>query len=361
MVKASKSKKRKGRGKVAPEATLGVNPLTGLQKVAWLSVPMLGVVLLGCVSTLGVLFAIQPKMKSSRNSENRFVDGHPDSIQKRLAEKPESNKTEPDNPEQLKTNLVVETKTIPASESLTDRTALTPVASPTNPASPVASKASTGASSSITVSAKTLTSLNCVDGKIHFAGDIDLNFVDSQPSFETTEEGGVKFEHLYFGGTDQSVELPDVSKDAGSIELVCKMPARETSVVLDSNFQRLTVRKNKDGFRWRIDAKKKTTKIQLSPAQVDYDRWQHVVITWSDGSEAILYVNGVEQDRMDYVNEQPEFANFQKIVVGRTRGPNGRFYESRVHRYTVFDQPLTAAEIAGQYNAIKNSFPFIFQ
>ena len=315
--------------------------MTGLQKAAWWSVPLLGVVAIACASTLGVLFAIRPPLTTQPSQEKRVAD-----VNERAAPKenqqPTTN-TEADSPAEPDRNIKTVTN-VPVIHTPPGNREINPVSL-----------------SAAAPKANVLASLHCAGGKIHFEGSSELNFVSQQPSFKTTEEGSNSFEFLSFNGADQSIELPDVLKKSGSIELVCKMPGNGSSIVLDNSFQRLTIRKNNKGFRWRIDANKKTNKIKLSPGKVDFSQWQHVVITWSETTDAILYMNGIEQDRMAYENEQPHFANFEKMVLGKTRGPDGRFFESEVHRYKVFDQPMTSAEIVAQYDELKSSFPFIFK
>jgi len=384
---AAMSKARKSKPKRASSGTAvnSLPPLRGIEKVAWWSVPAVGVVAAACALTIGTLYAIQPKPDATATAKvtvaGRKMDDLPEvaqttpvevSIPAVVAKSPEP-ASKIASVAEVKTETETETETQTATQALdvnreevpaVPSEPITQPAKPTQTAadSPAAEAPANSASdAAVPLSANTVTSLTCIDGTIQYQGAIELNFAEKQPAFESMEEGGVKFQYLSFNGSDQSAELPDLSKETGSLELVCKMPASSTSIVLDSSFQRLTLRKNREGFRWRIDAKRKTNKIKLSPAKLDYDQWHHVVITWSSSKGAVLYVDGAEQDRMDYVNEQPQFANFEKIVLGRTRGPNGRFYESQVHRYTVFDQPLNPDEIAAQFKQLKKSFSFIFK
>lgn len=56
MAKASKSKK----GKTAQREPVGPRPMSGIEKAAWWSVPMTGLVALACAATIGYLYVTKP-------------------------------------------------------------------------------------------------------------------------------------------------------------------------------------------------------------------------------------------------------------------------------------------------------------
>lgn len=347
------AKPRKTNSKLAPAANdpASSQPLRGIEKVAWWSIPVTGLVALSCISALGFLYVSQPKTVASNDRPPAHSPG-----------------------EKVESKLAAAT-TVPkvakvAAESKTEPKEASPAAPPVEkqPAFEPASQTvvvqkvpSVPALETVSVSATSLFSLQCEDGKIKFSGQVDPRFVDNQPSLETTEEGGVSFTHLFFNGTDQSAELPRIPKETGSLLMVVKMPTRITSIFFDSSYQRLTLRKNRDGLQWRVGGAQKPAKIRDIGKEVNFNEWHHIVVTWKSGNDAILYVDGVEFDRYAYTNEQPQFPNYEKIVLGRTRGPGGRYYECRVHKFAVFDQPIPMEEVAKLSQSVRQTYPFIFK
>ncbi len=346
------AKPRKTNSKIAPAANdpTSPQPLRGIEKVAWWSIPATGLVALICISALGFLFMSQPKTVALTNAPPVRSPGEkiepkivaPAAVPPKVAKvaataKTESEKAAPtpppieQQPEAAKQTVVVQkVPSVPVPES-------------------------------VSVSATSLFSLQCNDGKIEFSGQGRPKFVDSQPSMKVIEEGGVSFAHLFFNGTDQSAELPRIPKETGSLLMVTKLPPRKTSIFLDSSYQRLTLRKNRDGLRWRVGGAQKPAKIRDVEKEVDFNQWHHIVVTWKSGSDAILYVDGVEYDRYPYSNELPQFPNYSDVVLGRTRGPGGRYYECSVHKIAVFDQPIPVEEVAKLSQSVRQTYPFIFK
>ena len=330
-----------------------MQPLTGLQKAAWWSVPGLGVVALFCASTIGILFINKPPTVSDTPSPSRTRSPGEvaQSTNAVLDPGPVSGQ-----PGKRTTVKVAETQIVegatPAPNSEPEQST-----APESAAPDVATKTAEPESDNAAI----MMSLTCTDGKIVFEGKQDLKFVDGQPSMEITEDGGVAFAHLFFNGTDQSVELPPIARAQGTLELVVKMPPRDTCVLLDSSAQRLTVRKNKGGLRWRVGGLRKPAKIRDIDKPVDFRQWHHIAITWKSGDNAILYVDGVEHDRYAYVHEQPRSSIYKRIVLGRTRGSSGRFHECRVNKFVVYDQPLPVEDIAELNQSVRQKYPFIFK
>jgi len=318
--------------------------------------PALGTVALVCASTIGVLFfnkPVAPKTTTSTaptRSPGDIAASPNDTVPETTLVSGEPTEKTPVRVEEAKIANDKPPTPIP------DPTAV--VGYETKEPKPVVAKVP---AAPVSVNAATTMSLTCADGKIIFNGKQDLKFVDNQPSMEITEEGGVKFAHLVFNGTDQSAELPPVSRGQGSLEMIAKLPQTKTSIFLDSNYQRLTLRKNRDGLRWRIAGVQKPATIRNDAKLVDFNKWHHIAITWKSGEDAILYVDGVEHDQYSYIHEQPHFAEYEEVVLGRTRGSSGRFYECRVNKFVVYDQPLSADEIAKLNESVRQTYPFIFR
>ena len=319
--------------------------MTGLQKAAWWSVPLLGFVFLACVVTLIILYATRPTKKTGLPKDNKVVAA-------KVAEEPKKKNAAQKKQRQKKRAAPKEPSKREPSEAKPAPTAAKANA-PLTPA-----MIETMATPLVTVEgANTITSLVCTGGKIHYLGDGELRFVEKQPALK----GGQNFGYLDFKAQNDSVELPDVPKDHGSIEIVVNMPARNSSVVLDSHFQRFTLRKNKDGLRWRIAGTNKQAPIRLSKTKINFKKWHHVVITWQNGGKAILYVNGAEHDSFPYRDEQPHFKTFKKVVLGRIRSPKGRYYASAVHRYNVFDEALSVEEVVKLNTEMRDKYPVVFK
>ncbi|QEG22151.1 LamG-like jellyroll fold domain-containing protein [Mariniblastus fucicola] len=386
------AKARKSNRNLAKTGQAGAQPLQGIQKVALWSVPAVFAIFLACAGTLAYLYFSKPatvaKVPSDRtpneNVESSLAEQDPllnddqpknyptenltttteGLVDAESAKEPSSEPAAAESGSQSDPQTSASPADVVAAEpepkeagdatgpenSLSDPST-TSSATPPAPSTPI----------EVTLNAKTIVSLVCDDGKISFSGPTELKFVDSQPTLQVTEESGVKFAHLLFDGMDQSAELPPVSRSQGSLEMVAKLPSQNTSIFLDSNYQRLTLRKNRDGLRWRVAGVQKPDKIRDVSKPVDFDQWHHIVVTWKSGGAAILYVDGIEYDRFNYIHEQPHFAEYEDVVLGRTRGPNSRFYECRIHRYKVFDQPIPAADVAKLNQAIRQTYPFIFR
>ena len=166
---------------------------------------------------------------------------------------------------------------------------------------------------------------------------------------------------LAFDGISQAVEIPPILKKQGTISLVVKMPGEKaTSIFFDSTLQRLTLRKNDKGLRWRVAAGRKPVKIRLLNQQVDFERWHHLVISWLDGGQAILYLDGIIADRYAYANEQPQSPNFSKVVLGKTRAPNGNHYPCKIAELTIFGAAKSPEEIAALHQKIVTKHPSLF-
>ncbi len=334
------------------------NEMTGLQKAAWWSVPALGFVAFACASTLAVLFAIRPIAKDTSASRGKATPPKTANLDVAVDDKTATPSKKARQPK----NVVEVENAKPAQGPQQSQPSVASLPKEKNPQAKGPPKAPTVGVPQVMNSAAglsgTLTSLRCIDGNIEFFGTPDIQFADQSPQIE--KNGKSKFERLTFNGQNQAIELPDIPKGRGTLEIVAKLPESATSILLDSSFQRLTLRKNRDGMRWRIAATKKQDKIRLSQTPVDFSKWHHYVITWESGSDAILFVDGVEHDRCSYVDEQPQFPNFQKIIVGKTRGPNGNFYRSKVHRYSVLDRVLSANEVAALNKELTETFPAFF-
>ena len=354
MIRMAKARKSNAKRSPTTEHHSGLPPLNGLQKAAWWSVPALGAVALVCASTVGVLFFNKPV-----TIETPAANRSPGELAASSKEIPETTLVsgEPTEKVAIKADetKIVDDKTptpIPEPKAVIAPEAQTKAFEPVAAAVPVAP---------VTVNATKTISLTCADGKINFEGKRDLKFVDNQPAMEVTEEGSVKFASLFFNGTDQSAELPTISRAQGSIELVTLMPDRKTAVILDSDFQRLTIRKNRAGLRWRIAATEKQDDIRMIKKPVDFNKWHHIMMTWQDGGDAIIYVDGVEHDRFPYVHAQPHFGEYEKVVLGRTRNFDGRYYESRVNRFVVYDKPIPAEKVSELNQSVRRTYPFIFR
>jgi len=330
----------------AAESAAG-QPLQGIEKVAWWSVPAVCAIAMVCAMTIGVLFLNKPADVASNPEPSNVVK-----VEQTKSPKVESTRVES---QVAMASLTPQPKSDPKSDPK-------PKARKTRDAQKVAEKKTAPkVVTPVSIAANTTMSLTCTEGRISFEGDQSLAFVDKQPELEVIEEGGVKFACLVFDGVDTSAEVSNISRAQGSIEIVALMPDRKTSVILDSKFQRLTLRKNRDGLRWRMGGKRKPETIRLIENPVNFNQWHHVMITWKNGEDAIVYIDGVEQDRYPYVHEQPRFREFEKVVLGRTRSPNGTFYESRVNKLVVYDQPISSEKVSQLNQAVRQTYPFIFK
>ena len=316
------SKARKSNSKNASSRNPGsLQPLSGLQKAAFWSVPAVGVLFVICAATIGVLFFTQ----SNTASEPVTQTSSP-------AKKTKSKKAASSAPPKEKT----------------------PVAKKKRRQSP---KKNAAVTNSAPTGGKTM-SLTCADGKILFEGKRDLQFPDNQPTVEVTEGD---FACVYFNGVDESAQLPPVSRSKGSLELVVRMPSRRGCTVLDSSFQRLTLRKSRDQLEWAIVGGQNKDSVRQIEKRFNFKPWFHIMMTWKSGEDAILYVDGVEVDRFAYVHEQPHLAEFEKVVLGKSLGTGKKFFESRVYRMIVYDQVLPAAKVSELNQSLRKSHPFIFK
>lgn len=92
----------------------------------------------------------------------------------------------------------------------------------------------------------------------------------------------------------------------------------------------------------------------------DASKWHHIAMTWKNDGDAVLYVDGVEHDRYDYVTDLPGFPDFDKVIMGRWRGPGQRYYPSKIHQLTVYDGPLSADNVDSLSSNLRAKYPFIF-
>lgn len=327
-------------------------PLHGIEKAAWWSVPAVGAIALLCAATISVLFLNKPATVTSNPEPSNLVE----------AEQTKSPKVESARVESqmMMASLAPDPKSVAETVSEPAPVAETKTAAKTKPAA--VTKTAAKVVTPVSIAANITMSLTCTEDRILFEGDQNLAFVDKQPELEVTRDGDVKFACLVFDGVDTSAELSKIARDQGSLEIVTLMPNnRKTCVILDSSKQRLTLRKNRDGLRWRLGGKKKSETIRLIENPINFRQWHHVMITWKNGEDAIIYVDGVEQDRYPYVQEQPHVGNFHKVVLGRTRAPAGRFYTSRVNKLVVYDQPIASEKVALLNQAVRQTYPFIFK
>jgi hypothetical protein len=212
----------------------------------------------------------------------------------------------------------------------------------------------------VALEAKPVYSLRIADGEIVLAGQGELAFDSKRPSIENTKGSSSSFPHLLFDGSEQAIELPPIQKTQGSIIVTVKVPEFKTSIFFDSSYQRLTLRKNAGGIRWRIEGGTRQNKIRNVAKDFDPAKWHHVVMTWHADKEAVLFVDGVEFDRYPYVNEQPQFPSYEKVIIGKTRGPNGNHYECKIGELTVYDAPISADNVAKLHTSLREKYPFIF-
>ena len=197
-------------------------------------------------------------------------------------------------------------------------------------------------------------------GKLQFSQsgfDLGTEF----PTIEKDAESG--FEFLRFNGADQSLKLPDVPQSTGSVVVTARMN-QSFAVVLHSLFGRILIRKGIGGLGWRVAGTSKIAPVR-EKNPFDEQQWHHIVMTWHDGGQAVLYRDGQAIDQFDYIHEVKRFSFFRDVTVCKTIFKNGadediRYFASDVHEVVVFDEQLSSNQVTTMYSEKKNQFGTLF-
>lgn len=343
-----------------------VKPLSGLSRAAFWSVPATGCVALICTCVIGYLsfFGSPPTNPSSAEVTETLPANKPNDASSNELTLPNQTAKAPvatlDAQPNSETEIEIASQEVakPADSKIDDTTNL--ITASNSAQRDAVPKVVPAVVKETGIASAPLMSLTVVDGKIRFTGAHELAFDSQQPSIEKTSSNESSFEHLSFNGVDQAIELPSIPKSQGSVVIVVKFPTYRTSIVFDTDFQRLTLRKNRTGIRWRVAGARKTISIREPEKPFDAAKWHHVAMTWINGGSAVLYVDGVEYDRYDYVTDVPNSPDFEKVVIGRWRGPGERYYPSQIHELMVYESQLSADNVAALHSNLVATYPFIF-
>lgn len=211
---------------------------------------------------------------------------------------------------------------------------------------------------STTVSGQSVFEWSVENGNVKFAGpNFDLG--SSVGSIQT--EGDAGFAFVQFDGTNQHVLLPPVPQTNGSLVVTARMSARRSVILIDSAQERLTIRKNVGGIRWRLGGATKQGSIRNVATSFDDQQWHHFAITWNDGGQAIFYVDGQPVDQFDYVHDNKRFTAFTNVHLSRNAERERKCFPSDVHEVRVFDSPLSSDDVAKMFADKKATFAGIFQ
>lgn len=336
-------------------------PLTAIQKLAFWSVPATGAVAIACCGTLLWMAFSTPQTKSSAN----VSDETPRTSETTTAavaankppvtpdERPEKKQTEPAKKKREKT-AGPKTPAVVKNQPADHQSAAIASAIP----APVRS---------IDFAAAGLPDpvfwLTCEDNAIRFDGPKPIKFESQSPVVTQKQIDSEVMQCIAFNGINQSINLPDLPKSSGSISVTALVTNFKNCIFLDSDSQNLTLRKNRMGLRWRVISKKWSSKIRETQPKFDPEKWHHIVITWQDGSDAVLYVDGVEFDRYSYLNKSSDPPSFSGVVLGQTRGKGylgNKFYESWIGDVHFFDQPLDENNVKSLNGAIRQQHPSFF-
>ncbi|MDO8470208.1 MAG: LamG domain-containing protein [bacterium] len=88
----------------------------------------------------------------------------------------------------------------------------------------------------------------------------------------------------------------------------------------------------------------------LGNSVIPTGQWTHIAVTW-DGATVKHYLNGI-LDRSQAQGGIPEFTGV-KVWVGRVEGLAPNYFAGTIDEVKIFNRALSAAEIMGQYTALK--------
>lgn len=198
--------------------------------------------------------------------------------------------------------------------------------------------------------------LTIANGNIRLGGE-DFDIGSALPSYEKYDSG---FEYLHFNGVDQHLLVPPVPQEVGTLIVTAKTDARQSVVVIDSSQERLTIRKNRGGIRWRIAGSANKGPIRDVDVPFDETRWHHYVLTWQADAKAIFYMDGVQIDEFDYKHENKKFRFFNDVNVSRNAMRDKKFFPSDVQEVRVFNTVIPKNEVEAMFAEKKAKFSDVF-
>lgn len=96
------------------------------------------------------------------------------------------------------------------------------------------------------------------------------------------------------------------------------------------------------------------TKTQISPASVNTNTWNNVVVTW-DGSAGRSYFNGVDRGALNIGTVATQTGAY--LCIGCTANtPSNHGFEGSISQVSVYSRSLTITEVSQNYNATKARF-----
>ncbi|PNU19642.1 hypothetical protein C2E25_11505 [Geothermobacter hydrogeniphilus] len=151
-----------------------------------------------------------------------------------------------------------------------------------------------------------------------------------------------------FDGVDDYVSTPlliDQSASSAGVTMEAWVYPTDTSsyswrhlLSTDNNSNEWGILQYHD--QWRVA----TGNSLIYVGTVDLNRWQHLVAVFDPGKGVVFYKNGVPS-----TPQSIGYGTSNYFTIGRDAGSNSAYYKGLVDEVTVFDRPLTAAEVLDRY------------